>query len=307
VIGGPVGALIGGNLLGVGGGLVGKSIYRKTSNEEVWLNPDRPDYEEGLEKLSAWSVFEDSLFLTDDLEKLPEYSAAVRRAFPKKRLRITMGINASLNNSMEKSMKKVIESSDMDPWDDSYGNPWGLEYLDFSWRIKPHWVVGGGFMHDFDGLGHYSHYSSYSETTMSYDYSYWTDLTDFRLYTEYVLHPVDRFFTTRSELLFGAGLILSRPATSYDYSEYDPLKDEYWNAYLFEKHTIPGIQLRASYHLYLARNFSLSAGLEANLYQSLKLPGLEVPAGYEGEYFGFMDHSLNYSSLRLKVGAHLYF
>ncbi len=306
-IGGPVGALIGGNLLGVGGGFAGKAIYRSASNEEVCLNPGSLDYEKDLQKLRTWSVFEDSLIHTDDLEKLPEYSEAVRRAFPKKHLRITMGINCRLISSMEKSVKEVIKSSGLPDGYKSYGSPFGLEYLDFSWRLRPHWIVGGGFMRELGGLENYSYYSSYSETTVNTYSSYWVDLTDFRFYTEYVLNPVNRFFTTNSEFLFGAGLIISLPTTSYDYSEYDPLSADHWSVYLYEKHTIPGIQLRAAYHIYLSRNFSLSGGLEANLYQSLKLPGLEPPADYDGEYYGFRDHSLNYSSFRLKLGAHLYF
>ena len=54
-------------------------------------------------------------------------------------------------------------------------------------------------------------------------------------------------------------------------------------------------------------HFSLSGGLEVNLYQSMKMEGFDLPPDYNGEFFGFGDHSLNYSTVRFKIGAHLYF
>ncbi len=107
LIGGPVGAVIGGNLLGVGLGLSGKAIHKSASNEEIWLDSSSHDYEDDLMKLRNWSVFEDSLFYTGDLEKLPDHSAVVRRAFPQKHLRITLGINGGLN-SLENDMQDAI-------------------------------------------------------------------------------------------------------------------------------------------------------------------------------------------------------
>lgn len=307
LIGGPVGALIGGNILGVSGGLAGKAIHKSSTNEEIWLNPSSTDYLDDLMKLRTWSIFEDSVLYISDLEKLPDHSAAVRRAFPEKKLRISLGVNLGTKGILVNSLKDVLESSELPEWSESYGSFLGFEFLDFSWRINPHWIVGGGLMTDYEGLYSFYYYPPYSETGLNFDYSYGINLTDVRFYTEYVLNPVDRFFTTHGELLFGGGLIISLPISHYRYSEWDNGTDYYEDSYWSDRQAIFGLQLRGAYHLYLARNFSLSGGLEVNLYQNLKQPALEPPAGYAGEYFGFPDHTLNYSTIRFKFGAHLYF
>ncbi len=307
LIGGPVGALIGGNVLGVSGGFAGKALHKSASNEEVWLTPSSLDYEKDLIKLRTWSVFEDSLLFTDDLKKLPAYSSAVRKAFPQKHFRISMGVNLGMRGFLEQNMRDVLEASGLPEWNESYSRMLGLEYVDFSWRVHPHWIVGGGLMTDLADLFSIYYYPDYSETATNVDYSYWMSLTDVRLYTEYVLKPVDHFFSRRSEFIFGGGAIISLAETSYSYSESNQVTAMYWNSSLHERHTVFGLQFRGAYHYYLARNFSLSGGLEVNLYQNLKLPGLELPEGYPGEVFGFADHTINYSTLRFKFGAHLYF
>jgi hypothetical protein len=90
----------------------------------------------------------------------------------------------------------------------------------------------------------------------------------------------------------GEGFIISRPQTYFYYDEF---------------HTIFGFQARAACHLYLFRNFSFSGGVEMNIYQNLEMPAVEVPSGDSESQIVLNAHTLNYSTLRFKVGAHLYF
>jgi len=104
----------------------------------------------------------------------------------------------------------------------------------------------------------------------------------------------------------GGGFIISRPSAYFYYFDPDPATEDYDNYDNYDNYgpsTIFGLQARASCHLYLFRNFSLSGGLDLNLYQNMDMPAVEFPSGGN-----ILDaHSLNYSTLRFKIGAHLYF
>ncbi len=269
LIGGPVGAVIGGNLLGVGLGLSGKAIHKAASNEEIYLDSSSPDYENDLMKLRNWSVFEDSLFYTGDLEKLPDHSAVVRRAFPQKHLRITLGLNGGLNG-LEKDLQNAIQSSGLPPWEFYNPRNLGFEYLDFSWRFNHQWILGGGIMTNSSNMA----YTSGNANNIYYNYT--VNQSDFRIYLEYAFSPVNRYFTDRTEFLVGGGAIIGRPEILLNYNFYNPDTDYSDYYYSTETNTIFGFQVRAEYYFYLFRNFSLSGGAELNLYQNLKMPALET-------------------------------
>ncbi len=121
--------------------------------------------------------------------------------------------------------------------------------------------------------------------------------------------PVDRFFTRRHEILAGAGFIASFPRIGfYSYRELqgDPYFSE--DAEMGETNKPLGMQLRAFYHYYPFRNVSVSAGLEVNFYQDLKVPAVFFPSDEAVDLPPLLEaHELNYSSLRFKLGLHLYF
>ena len=299
LIGGPIGGFIGGNIMGAGLGLSGKAIYKSASNEEIWLDSSSQDYEDDLLKLRNWSVFEDSLFFTGDLEKLPGHSAVVRRAFPQKHLRITLGLNGGING-LEKDMLNAIQSSGLPPWDFYSQDNLGFEYLDLSWRFNYHWIIGGGIMTNRRDMVYTSFYGN---DPLNTQYTYSVNQSDFRIYMEYAFSPVNRFLTDRTEFLVGGGAIISKPIASFNYSYYYPDTGYYDNYSSIGPNTLFGFQFRAEYYFYLFRNFSLSGGAELNLYQNLKMPALEISSDEI-----FLDaHTLNYSAVRFKLGAHLYF
>jgi hypothetical protein len=141
-----------------------------------------------------------------------------------------------------------------------------------------------------------------------YNYNYALMLSDLNLYMEYVIHPVDRFFTRRSEFLVGGGLIYSMPQVYFSYYVEEPMnwdQPSYNPQYTDRNYStsLPGLQVRAAYHYYPFRNFSLSGGLLVNLYQNLDVP---EQLTWDGTLI-LRAHQLNYSTVRLKIGAHLYF
>lgn len=298
-LGSPLGALLLGNALGGLGGIAGKALFVSTTTAELDLDPQKKGYREEITKLHEWSVFEDSLIYTGDINLLPVYSGSMRRLYPQKHFRISMGLNWGLN-SLEKDMRNVIQSSGLQPWlyYDHYAM--GFEYLDLSWRFNYHWIIGGGIMSNRQNMAYTSYYD-YDAVNIEYHYS--VNMNDFRVYMEYAISPVNRFLTDRTEFLVGGGFILSRPSAYFYYFDPDPATEDYDNYDNYGPSTIFGLQARASCHLYLFRNFSLSGGLDLNLYQNMDMPAVEFPSGGN-----ILDaHSLNYSTLRFKIGAHLYF
>ncbi len=177
----------------------------------------------------------------------------------------------------------------------------GFEFFDFSWRFNYHWIVGGGIMKNRESMAYASGWAGNDSVNNQYYYS--VNPTDYRIYMEYAISPVNRFLTDRTEFLVGGGFIISRPNTYFNYSGYNPANgySEFYGSY--GPNTIFGFQARAEAYFYLFRNFSLSGGFEVNLYQNLNMPALELSPGQT-----VLDaHALNYSTIRFKIGAHLYF
>jgi hypothetical protein len=299
-VGNPAAALILGNLMGVGGGLVGKVVQRSATSADLELKSYNLNYGDELRKLHEWSVFRDSVLFTDDMNQLVVHSAAIRRLFPRKHLRISFALNWGFN-TLEHEMLGAIETSGLPSWQYFSHTSMGFEYLDFSWRFNNHWIVGGGIMSNYADLA----YADYFEDGSPYiGYNYSVDISDYRIYMEYVISPVNRFITERSEFLVGGGLIISSPASDFWYYYVpDPATGFTETFGSHGPNTIYGFQARAAVQYYLFRNFSLSGGAEMNLYQNLEMPALELPDGET-----VLDaHVLNYSTVRIKLGAHLYF
>lgn len=298
--GSPGAALILGNVMGVLGGLAGKGIHQTATIAELELDSYRLNYNEELKKLHEWSVFRDSIIFTSDINQLVGHSGAMRRLYPQKHLRISFALNWGFN-TLENDMLDAVESSDLPSWQYFNHTNMGIEYLDLSWRFNNHWIVGGGFMSNYEYLASADYY--YSEYSAPY-YNYSVDITDYRIYLEYAISPVNRFITERSEFLVGGGFIISSPRSDFWYHYVpDPFTGVTESYGSHGPNTLFGFQARASGHFYLFRNFSLSGGVEMNFYQNLEMPALELPTGET--VLG--AHMLNYSTVRLKLGAHLYF
>jgi hypothetical protein len=303
----PGAALILGNVVGVLGGMAGKAAQKGFTTAELELEPSNINYMKEITKLQKWSVFKDSVIFTSDINLLPVYSGAMRRLYPQKHLRISLGLNWGFN-SLQNDMKDVFDASGLPPWEYYNHNAMGFEYLDLSWRFNYHWIVGGGLMTNQDPLAFAYSYQVYGTGNEILDYSYSVSMTDFRVYTEYVLSPVNRFLTDRTEFTVGGGFILSRPHTYVNYTYLtDPATGATDYFYSDEFQTIFGFQARASAYLYLFRNFSLSGGVEMNIYQNLEMPAFSLSSENPKSGTVLNAHTLNYSTVRLKIGAHLYF
>jgi hypothetical protein len=249
IAGSPGAAFILGNLMGFLGGVSGKAIQVSSTSAELKLKPEYLNYQEEITKLHEWSVFKDSVIYTGDINLLPVYSRAMRRLYPQKHFRITLGLNGGLN-SLENDLQAEISSSGLPPPEEYYHSALGFEYLDFSWRFNHHWIIGGGFMKNQDPMASTYSYQEYGAGSKILDYRYSVNMTDFRIYTEYVLSPVNRFLTDRFEFLVGRGFIISRPKPSISYTyrtDSDTGDTDY--GYFNETQTIFGLQARAACHL----------------------------------------------------------
>jgi hypothetical protein len=305
--GSPGAALILGNVMGVLGGLAGKGIHHTATIAELELDSYRLNYKEELEKLHEWSVFTDSIIFTSDINQLVVHSGAMRRLFPRKHLRISFALNWGFN-TLENEMLDAVESSGLPSWQYFGHTPLGFEYLDLSWRFNKHWIVGGGIMSNYMDLAYADFYSGYEDGSPYLWYNYSVDITDYRIYMEYAISPVNRFITERSEFLVGGGFIISSPGSDFLYSYVPDPATGFTES--FGSHgpsTIFGFQARAACQYYLFRSFSISGGVELNLYQNLHMPELVLPASEPGSEPVLGAHSLNYSTVRFKLGAHLYF
>lgn len=304
---GPPGAIILGNIGGVGLGMIMKGAHESQTHAELDLESPNPDYAEDLHKLKNWSVFEDSVFLVEDMSLLLESSKAVQRVFQPAKFRISFAVNTGFVN-LEDDIQDALVSSGMPKPYQSWHRNMGLEFVDLAWRFKNKWIVGGGLMKNVAYQTSVSYYKDGWNSPGMQNYDFRTEQTDFRAYVEYAPWPIDWFPVNRTEILFGGGLIFSRPTTSFNL---DYLHDTItWNTTFVdadEKHTLLGVHARASAHFYITQSISLSLGLEGNLYQNLYLPAVELPEGDPALPEEIPVFNLNYSTIRMKFGAHFCF
>lgn len=308
-IGGPLLALLGGNALGVTFGLSGKGLHNAMTRDLLMLIPGHEDYPGELQKLHRWSVFPDSLVFTGDIRQLPEHSMAARRAFPQKHFRVSASLNAGFGILQDQFREGIAGSGLPNPEYDSY-TTLGHSFLDLSWRFRNRLIIGWEWMRSSNDLAHAGYYFYDPDDPGNQEnYTYSIGLQEFRFYADWVFMPIDRFFTRRMEVTAGMGFIYSLPeAYFYAYREIqsDPWISEH--AEMGETNDPLGIQVRGAAHFYAFRNLSLSAGMELNLYQDLEIPDVYYPSGELTNSAPILrSHTLNYSSLRFRVGAHLYF
>jgi hypothetical protein len=309
-ISGPVAALILGNVGGGGLGLIAKNTHNALTFAELDLKSYNLDYNKELVKLQKWSVFEDSLVLTNNMLELPHQSKAIRSVFQPKHFRISFALNGGFNGGLEEDIRNMIESTGLPLPNDYWRTAMGFEFLDFAWRFNNRWIIGGGLMINRENLvsaNYYNYNYNYEEAGVQ-DYTFSLRLKDWRVYTEYAFWPVDWFPARRTEILLGAGFIVSRPDT-YFYGSYLSDTITYEDGYfdVSEKYTVFGAQLRASFHVYVAQTVSFSVGMEGNLYQNLEIPSVDLSGSNPEIPIELPEFSLNYSTVRLKVGVHISF
>ena len=203
-------------------------------------------------------------------------------------------------------MEEALEASELPDMTGYSHTERCLEYLDISWRFKNKWILGGGILHRPYRMAYayYEHPINGGKGMERYTYS--LSPFDYRIYLEHALSPVDRFLTDRTEFLLGGGLIISKPWADFEYY-YENGSDVFYRGESYQNSRIFGFQLRASGHIYVVKMISFSAGLEINLYQDVNMPDTDHSGDLPPKLAVLEAHSLNYSTVRFKVGAHLYF
>jgi hypothetical protein len=306
-ISGPGFAVLTGHIGGLSGGLLGKQVNTNLTVAELKLDSFYLDYPKELNKLQRWSVFEDSLQLTDQMDLLPVRSRAIRRAFQPRKFRVSFGMNLGIN-TLENSLRDFLESTELPPPKEFESGSTGLEYLDLSWRFRNRWIIGASLMANQEDLAKAYYFLDVPTQPGIRWYEYSVHLQETRMYLEFAPWPLEWYPAKRTELLVGAGMILSRATVGFweeNLMDVNPETGEWFSHE--ESPAIFGAQLRTSFHLYVFQTLSFSLGVEGNLYQNLEMPSLDLPAGEPGNTIELPSHALNYSTVRFKLGAHLYF
>ena len=252
------------------------------------------------------SVYRDSLVNPPDLDEAFSHSKVLRRAFPRKHVRISFGLGFG-GNGITDDMEEAVEGTPL-PTPYTYRDPnVSAELLDISVRLYDRFIIGGQLHSQF--IDAYANgYASSPGQDINYDYS--VQYTEHIIYAEYAILNTDRYFARNIELIAGVGLLLSKPYYWFSYSYYNhedpdnPL-DSHSDYSSYEN--LQGWQLRSAFHYYFLRGFSLWTGLNVNLYPPYVIPAMELPVPGEGENIIVHEHGLGFSSVRFKLGLSFYF
>jgi hypothetical protein len=262
-------------------------------------------YEKSRHKLESSSVYQDSVVADVELSEAFRYSKVLRQVYPRKHLRLSFGVGMG-GDVITDDVVSALENSTLGPPDYYYGTQVSLEFVDMAIRFADRFLVGWQYV----GIREYTSMWAYHiEDNFNYDYSYDIDFSEFRIYGEVALFPVDRYFTRRFEVLAGAGFLLARPRSNFYYSYYyfeepDTNLSDY--SQFESKASLPGMQLRGAFHYYFFRGLSVFAGLEMNLYQHWTLPEHELPYPWQEQDLSFPAQELVFNSLRFKLGIGIY-
>ncbi len=283
----------------------GSKLTRSNISEDLGIPQTDKFYSKPFQALRRASVYEDSLIMPGDLEEAFTNSKVLRQVFPAKRLRISVGLGIG-GHRAGGDAEEALRQSQLPYPDDSYGNRAFIDPVDISVRFLNRWIVGGQYRVNNSSEIIYAY--SY-EQNVDRNYDYYFDFTEHRIYTEYAWIHVDRYFTRKYELLAGAGYLLGRPEWTMNYSFNDASDPDNWvyeHVSLVQEDKLHGVQLRSAFHYYLFPGFSLWSGLELNYFRPWTIERVEFPTPNPGVDISLEEHSLNFSSVRIKFGVSIY-
>lgn len=288
-------------LIQKGGNLVTRSRKAESFNIPV----ENKYFTPGYQALRKAVVYPDSLLIPNTLEEAFPHSPVLRRVFPHKHLRISFsagfGGDAVLNDA-----RKALLSSTLPNPEDGYDNVAGIDFLDVSWRFGDRVILGAQLAARINSSTLYA-YGQAPDFSNGYQYDVYYH--EHRVYAEYAFFHVDRFFTKRWEFLVGTGLLMGRPEWTlfYNYDEYsDPDNPVYGTETHRQADPLWGFQLRTSFHYYIFPGLSLWTGLEGNIYGPWSIHQVEVPSNNPSVSLVLQEHTLNFSSVRFKLGVSIY-
>ena len=241
----------------------------------------------------------------EELEDAFHHSKVLRQAFPDKHLRISVVLGLGGDRATGDAQEALASSQLPNPTGQSaYGGL--VDFLDLSWRFHDRVIVGGEF---FSRRLNSNIYGDNYDVEQSMNYNYDISFMEQRIYAEYAFFHVDRYFTRRSEVLAGAGLLMGMPNVSmnYYYSDYSDLDNViYEDKNYTQEDNLFGFQLRGSFHYYFFPGLSLWTGLEANLYKPWIVESTEFPTSDPAAPVHLQEHTLSFTGIRLKFGVSIY-
>ncbi|MGW8315727.1 MAG: hypothetical protein ACWGNV_09020 [Bacteroidales bacterium] len=256
-------------------------------------------------KLHYASIYRDSLVPARDMPDALRHSRVMRQVFPNKHIRISAGIGLG-GDVVADDVKEAFSNSPLGDPEYGYGNPADFEWADIAFRMFNRYMIGWQYISNTN----YSNWYYYSSgNDYNYSYSYWIELFEHRIYGEYGLFHVDRYFSRPFEWTVGAGIIFARPKKSfyYDYEDFsDPENPDfqYFNDQITGK--ITGLNLKSMFHYFFVPGLSLYAGLEASFYEKWIIPEQILPTGETGGQTTLPEHEINLNNIRFRAGVSIY-
>ena len=285
-----------------GGAWLGAKVQRLVRTSTLEMDKDGSGYKRKQAKLHRSAVYRDSMMYFQDIYQMMDHSKIMRRCFPKKHFRVSLGLSAGFNTTKD-DLTEMLESTKLPPMNEFRHKPLAFEFYDFSWRFANRYIAGVSM---FVNSGSYTHlyYSDYTDNSSLY-YNYDIQFYGVLIYCDYTIKPVSRFFTKPIEFTTGVGISYASPTVIFHYSyAYD--YDEFFYEY-HEMHNIFGVQLRAAFYYYLFPGLSVSIGLQGNIYQNITIPAMVLPTHDPAVTIDIPEHKLHFSSLRVKSGISIYF
>jgi hypothetical protein len=241
----------------------------------------------------------------EELKDAFPHSRVLRQAFPDKYLRISAGLGFGGDRATGDA-EEALASSQLPNPVGVYANRVFVDFLDLSWRLHDRVIVGGElFSRRLNSTIFGDNYGVEQRTSYNYNFSFMEQ----RIYAEYAFFHVDRYFTRRSEVLAGAGVLVGQPylSVNYYYSNYSVPEDpRYSDMYYTQEDHLVGAQIRGSFHYYFFPGLSLWTGMEVNLYKPWIVPAVEFPASDPDVPVLLQQHTLSFSGIRFKFGISIY-
>ncbi len=271
------------------GGWVGSKIQKAKRNSTVILNTNAKKNK--INKFQNLSIYNDTVFY-QDINQMREHSKIMRQAFPKKRFRIYFGLNAG-SSATTKALIEPHNSTDRPTIKEHDYTIMYFDFFNISWRFANRYIVGWNYFKSRDDYTLIYYNDPTGETKKSYHY--YNNANGTILYLDYVIKPITKYFTKKTEFSVGAGLLHLKPDVHYIYNSWDNLKNN--NEYFQKEYSIYGLQLRTAAFYYIFPGMSISVGLQGNIYQNITINSGIV---------NLPEHTLKFSSIRATFGIGFY-
>jgi len=283
----------------------GNKLGRKKRATAIDFPSSGARFSEPHVQLRNSSVYVDSLYNPHTLDEAFLQSDILRRAFRKKRIRYSFGVNFG-GDVLISEIQNSIGQSTLPYSYDSWGDNVNMEILDLSFRFFDRLILGASLFSRSSVTDLYG--NSYNEIReISYDYR--VEYREHRIYTEYAILNTDRYFSRRFELIAGAGLLFGSPEWSLGYNYYDVQNPDYESdpyQYYSYSDRLLGLQLKGAFHYYFFPGLSLWTALDVNLNQPFVVLELELPTSGNQDPLVLPEHELGFSGVRFKLGLSLY-